>query len=274
MARDNEDSDLAVVMTARLNMVLAQRQRVIWALMLREMRSRFGHSRLGYAWALGEPVFFIVVLSALKTMTGLHAPPLGYSMEVFIFTGVVPFLLFRRLAAALTGAISANRALLKYPPVRPLDTLIARTLLEVATLVVSSTIVAIAFLMMGLPIIPPDPLGFIAGLGIAALLGAGYGAVGAAIHSVFAMWATLSGWVLRALFLTSGIFFVIDFLPPNARVWLAWNPLAEAIALGRESYYTGFNSEILSLPYMLTCGFGLLTLGLLGIRALQPGGEE
>ena len=120
----------------RFRDALALQGRVVWALVLREMRTRFGHSRLGYAWALGEPVVFILVLSALKSAAGGGVSALGTSIPVFFFTGIVPFLMFRRTTQQLGSAISANRALLNYPPVRPVDTLIARALLEIATMLV------------------------------------------------------------------------------------------------------------------------------------------
>jgi len=258
----------------RFRDALALQGRVVWALVLREMRTRFGHSRLGYAWALGEPVVFILVLSALKSAAGGGVSALGTSIPVFFFTGIVPFLMFRRTTQQLGSAISANRALLNYPPVRPVDTLIARALLEIATMLVVALLIGSVFAGLGLPIMPDDPLRFLGALSAAALLGIGFGTFNAAVSGVMKWWPTVVTWMLTASLFITGVFFVIDFMPPSIREALAWIPLTHAIALARSAHYPGYESEVVDVGFLVISGLVLLAVGLLAERALRRRSEE
>lgn len=248
--------------------------RVVWALLLREMRTRFGHSRIGYAWALGEPIVYILVLSAIKTAVGGGASALGTSIPVFFFTGIIPFLIFRRVAQQLGSAISANQALLNYPPVRPIDTLIARAILECATMLLVALLLGVAFAMLDMPIFPADPLRFLGALGGAALLGVAFGTFNAAVNGLVKAWSTVVGWLMLISFFASGIFFVIDFMPPAIRDALAWIPITHIIALARSAHYPGYESQIVDVGYFVTFGLALLVAGLLAERTLRRRSEE
>jgi tetratricopeptide (TPR) repeat protein len=70
---------------------LNSRARVLHALIVRETRTRFGESRLGYGWALIEPVTHILLLSAVFSLLMHGSPPLGTHFFLFYFTGLVPY---------------------------------------------------------------------------------------------------------------------------------------------------------------------------------------
>jgi len=70
---------------------LASQARVIHALIIREMRTRFGDSRLGYGWALIEPILHILLLSAVFSLLMRGRPPLGTHFFVFYYTGLVRY---------------------------------------------------------------------------------------------------------------------------------------------------------------------------------------
>ena len=102
---------------------------VIHALILRELKTRFGGYRFGYLWAVGEPVAHVVVLSAIF---GFRSPttPEGIDFPVFIATGIIPYLFFTRMVTRGMTTVDANRPLFAYPQVRPFDALAARAALE------------------------------------------------------------------------------------------------------------------------------------------------
>ena len=49
---------------------------------------------------------------------------------MFVLTGVLVFRAFSSIASRSMSALTANRALLAYPPVKPLDMILSRILLE------------------------------------------------------------------------------------------------------------------------------------------------
>ena len=102
---------------------------VIVALILREMKTRFGRHAGGYLWALIEPVMFIAALLLFKIVI------LGLAIDdadtvANLAAGVLTFFLFRNIVQRAMAAVSGNRGLLMHPIVTPLDILLARSLLE------------------------------------------------------------------------------------------------------------------------------------------------
>lgn len=65
--------------------------RVIQALIIRETRTRFGDSKLGYGWAVLEPILHITMLSAVFSLMMQGRPPIGTHFFIFYFTGLVRY---------------------------------------------------------------------------------------------------------------------------------------------------------------------------------------
>lgn len=55
---------------------------VIHALVIRETRTRFGRHRLGYVWALLEPVIFIAMFAGMYALMDRRMP---YDLPVIAF---------------------------------------------------------------------------------------------------------------------------------------------------------------------------------------------
>jgi capsular polysaccharide transport system permease protein len=129
-----------------------QRLRVLFALVLREMDTRFGRSSGGYLWALGEPLGGILLLAVVFSLA-LRSPPLGSSFLLFYATGIVPFTMFKTMSGRVSGAVSTNKGLLTYPVVTVLDAVLAKFVLNLLTLVVIALILfAGIILILGLHI--------------------------------------------------------------------------------------------------------------------------
>ena len=79
--------------------------RVIHALIIRESRTRFGEAKLGYGWALLEPILHITMLSAVFSLMMQGRPPIGTHFFIFYFTGLVPYLMFVHIRAGWFGSV-------------------------------------------------------------------------------------------------------------------------------------------------------------------------
>ena len=122
----------------------ATQVRVVHAIMLREIKTRFGRQRMGYLWAVLEPTAFVAIF-ALMFAYGNQTAPSGMPVVPFLITGFAPFLLFRSTMTQTMGAIETNRILLTFPQITPTDLVLARALLEMATLT------AVFFLLLPWP---------------------------------------------------------------------------------------------------------------------------
>ena len=107
--------------------------RVIFSLILREARVRHGRSKFGYAWAIVEPAALIIFLTFLFSQVRAGAVT-SVDFATFFATGVLPFQMFRSTTQYMSVAIEANRPLFNYLPVKPIDAVIARWILEICTL--------------------------------------------------------------------------------------------------------------------------------------------
>ncbi len=241
---------------------------VVHALVIREFKTRFGHYHFGYLWALAEPVAHVAVLSIIFGLRSRTTPE-GIDFPVFLATGIIPFLLFRRMITRGMSAIEGNRALFSYRQVKPLDTLIARAVLEI-------TIYSIVFVVfmagagwLGFDIAAQDPLGVMAVFFTLGLFGLGLGAL-ACVFATFVPDATLIvPLILRPLYFISGIFFSIERVPAEYREYLLWNPVLHAMELIRASYFQRIDTAYGDPLYLLWFTVGALSLGLLTFHACR-----
>ncbi len=130
--------------------------RVIYALIIRETRTRFGDSTLGYGWALLEPILHILMLSLVFAVLMHGRPPIGTQFFIFYYTGIIPYHLFVHSSSSMTYAVTSNGSLLQLPLVSTFDVIIARGLLELATDLLVAVILLAGFGAIGLGTMPDD----------------------------------------------------------------------------------------------------------------------
>lgn len=224
--------------------------RVVGALVLREMRVRFGRSQLGYLWAIAEPLAYIIAFSSMFYFFDRH-PPYGNSMALFFATGILPFQLFRNLGNQLAAAFDSNQALLTYPIVQPIDTVIARAVLEVATALLIMLIVFGALFLAADTPLPNDIMRMLEALTLVSMLGFGIGLISAVVITHFRSWQNIFRMLMTPMLFLSGVIYSLDSLPPHFRDILAWNPLVHGIEAFRSGYYANYRSNDVDELYLL-----------------------
>src|SRR5579862_4699237 len=105
--------------------------RVVHALVMREIITRYGRHNIGYAWLFAEPMLFTGGILALWSV--FHAGS-THSLDVvaFALTGYPTVLLWRNTIGRCTMAVEPNTALLYHRNVRVMDLFLARIMLEIA----------------------------------------------------------------------------------------------------------------------------------------------
>jgi len=235
--------------------------RVIFALLLREMRTRYGDSRLGYLWALVELVIHIGVLAVVFQFTMHGTPPIGKSFFFFYFTGVLPYLLFTHTAGQVGYAIIQNKPLLQLPPVSNVDVMLARGMLEFVTESVVAFIFICGFLAFGVDAAPRDIGQAAAALLTVWLFGMGVGVINAVINVFDHVWNHLFQIVIRLLYFASGIFYVPAAMPVWVRDILVWNPLLHCVDWFRTSFFAEYQPNWLDRSYPLLAALAALLIG-------------
>jgi len=233
-----------------------QRLRVITALMLRGMDTKFGRSAGGYFWAIAEPLGGIVLLSIAFSLA-LRSPPIGTSFLLFYATGTIPFRGFNAMAGAVSSAIGVNRGLLAYPVVEPLDAVFARFALNFMTDFMVAAALFTGIIWFNSLIVSLDLVIIAEAFVLGALLGLGIGTLNCVLFGLFPTWKNIWSVLTRPLFIMSGVLFLFEDVPAHFRDILWYNPVAHVISLMRSGFYGTYDAVHVSKLYVL--GIAALT---------------
>nr|WP_280323120.1 ABC transporter permease [Sulfitobacter faviae] len=239
--------------------------RVILALMLREMSTRYGRSPGGYLWAFLEPIGVIFIM-AIGFSLLVRTPPLGSSFILFFATGMLPFTLYQNVAQTVGGSIGFSKSLLRYPIVTWIDAMIARFTLNALTGLLVTYILIAGILKLTETRVIIDFAPILLALGLAAFLGLGIGAINCALNGLFAPWPMIWSIITRPLFLASGILIMYEDLPKVAQNIIWYIPHMHISGLMRSGFYPTYTPEYVSVTYvvafcLLTLCLGLILLG-------------
>ena len=239
--------------------------RVIAALMLREMVTRYGRARAGYLWAVLEPAAFIALLSVLFTQIA-HRPPLGHSFALFYASGYVAFHWVFDISSVTARSVHVNRPLLAFPAVRPLDTVLARFLLQALTGLAVAAVIFGAVIAVFAPGTRVDPGPLLGAWALASALGLGIGVVNCWLFALSKSWELAWGVLSRPVFLISCVFFTFASLPGFAREALWWNPVVHVVGLVRTGFYPAYDAAHVAPGYVLALAGAFTLAGLLAFR--------
>ena len=252
-----------------LSQDIATRWRVIYAIMLRDIRTRFGHTKLGYFWAIMEPITHLMTLGTVFYAVNHAPPPVGENLFLFYITGLVPFLMFSHISHDVMSASEANNAMLQLPIVQRTDIMVAHALRQFATeLCVGIVIFSIAGLL-GQRGVPADPLTALMAVTLLWLLAVGVGAFNLIIVEMFPSYETLYASLIRLMYLASGIYFSPIAMPDWVRDILAWNPILQGIELFRSGFFPQYEPHWLDINYLLLWVVASIGIGFALERSLR-----
>lgn len=248
--------------------LLRAQGRILVALMLRDIRTRFFGSAWGFLIVIAWPLAHILLLLGIYHVLGRKAP-YGDSAALWFATGIIPYICFAYMTRMTTYGILVNRPLLAYPVVKITDIIFARAIVECLNAGLVVVITGLLFWSVGIDITPADPVeaGF-ALLG-AMLLGFGLGAIGASIAGIFPMWGAVTSLVVMVSWAASGVIFVPEALPREIQVPLSYFPLLQCVEWMRSAYYEGYGLTLLDRGYVVSWGAGSLFASLALERLLR-----
>ena len=244
---------------------LAVQWRVIRALLMREVITRYGRENLGVLWLIAEPALFTLGVSALWTAGGLNH---GSSLPIVAFavTGYSSVLMWRNTASRCNSALLQNFNLLYHRNVQVIDVFFTRIILELAGTTASFTLLSAFFISIGVVEPPIDMLEVVGGWLMLAWFGASLGMVlGAATaysELVDRIWHPTS----YLLFPLSGAAFMVDWLPQRAQDIVLLLPMVHGVEIVREGFFGDAVRTHHDAGYMALCCLGLTLVGLLLVR--------
>lgn len=250
---------------ARFAGALAIQRRVLHALLMREVITRFGRDNLGVLWLIAEPMLFTLGVAALWSAVGLAH---GSSLPIIAFaiTGYSSVLLWRNCATRCSMAIESNKGLLYHRNVRVIDVFLTRILLEIAGASGSFIVLAFFFTWIEWMPLPADLLKVVFGWTMLAWFGASLALLIGAGTAYSAIAERLWHPAAYLLFPISGAAFMVDWLPPTFQHAVLMLPMVHGVELLRDGYFGNAVHTHYDVGYMAACCLGLDLVGLYLVR--------
>ena len=234
---------------------------VISALFFRELNMRFSSGQMGLFWTFFEPFFQILVFVLIKiTLFGKSNNNVDFA--VFLALNFTAFNLFKNIVIKSINAFKANRALFLYKQVKPIDTILARILVEIFI----TSIIIVIFLAIGLYFdftiaindIPMVAFGFLFLILFSFSLALFLSILNIFVDSV----SRLIGFSMTALMFGSAVFYTIEILPLGMQKLLLYNPLTHFMEIIHGYYFVALDDKFVDYNYIILWTFSLLYIGL------------
>jgi len=234
---------------------------VIFAFFMRELKTRFGQKKYGYFWMFVEPLFHILILSFIFSGLG-RTVSLNISFPMFLLLGLLPYFLFNNISNKVMDAVSANRGLLAYSPVKIIDPIIARVLLEVMISTLTFITVSLVFIMADFFYPPEDILKFVLMIFVLVIFSFSLGLIFAIIKEYYEDFNKVTSIILKPLYYTSGIFYTAEMIPTTYREYFLYNPILVFIEAMRAFWFKEYTDKYVNYEYIFGLTLFLLALSL------------
>ena len=243
-------------------------RRIISALLVREMLTRYGRHNIGFLWLFVEPMIFTLGVTALWTATkSVHGSDLP--IVAFALTGYSRVLLWRNMPGRCIGALWNNLALMYHRNIKVLDIYIARLMIEFGGATISFTVLGVLYIVLGLLTPPEDFLEVVGGWLLIAWFGAALAiTLGALSHEselVDKLWHPAS----YLIFPLSGSAFMVDALPKFAQEIVLYIPMVHGVEIVREGWFGTQARAHYDLGYVIPVSLVLSFIALLAVRWVE-----
>jgi len=245
---------------------------VLFALTLRELRGRFGARRFGVFWVFFEPAAQIALYMMVFSFKNVTVRS-GIDFPLFLVTGMIPFFMMRNIALQSMSAVDANKALFAYKQIKPLDTLIARAMIEI---IIYLTVYLIFMLVLGIvfqyEVTMVDPLRWVAVLATGLTFSFALGLLLCMLVEALPDVKSFVRLLFFPVYILSGVLYPIWLLPKAAMDWLLWIPyvhIIDELRLATFPHYPDHEGVNLFYPFKVTVFLLLISMGLYRIRRLK-----
>lgn len=252
---------------AALGMVA--QQRVVQALLLREMQVRFGRDNLGILWIIIEPMMFALTITLMHTAAGFAQHGRGEDVYAFTVIGYCLFIIFRNIFNRAESAIHESLNLFYHRAVSPLDIVVAKSLVDM----IGCTCAVVILLGFGIALDlcdwPARPLYLVAATVMIYWLTLGLSMLVAAYAHQYPFLGRLVHPFSYAMVPLSGAFVTMGFLPAWAREYMAWNPMMVIFEMARYGQFEVATQQYVYSLFAIAVCSALSYWGLLSMRRLR-----
>lgn len=244
--------------------------RVIGALIMRELHTRYGRENVGYLWIILEPMLFAAGIGILHASAGSSEFSMTDIRPVpFAIIGYGTFIIFRNIVNRSSDMIEANAPLLYHRMVSLFDMLLARALLETAGILVSVFILIFLSYCLGIGNLPVRPVYIFIGQFYMMWLSFGISMIVCAITYENSTVERLVHPMTYFIMPLSNIFIMMEWIPNPYRGWLEWVPMAECTEIVRYGQFESASNSYFSFNYLTLFCICATVIGLLSLRVIR-----
>ncbi len=244
----------------RLPRLFGLQSRVIWALMMRELHTRFGRENIGFLWIVGEPALFCFGVAIMWTAIR-PAHEHGIPITAFVITGYVPLTMWRHCVGRSVKAFESNGSLLFHGQVTPLDIILARNVLEIYGALMAGFAVGAAAMLLGYMDVPRDFGLLYAGLAYQALFCLACALILAPLSEMSEIVEKVIGAIMYLSIPFSGAFTMVDWVPKNFQSILLWFPSVHALEMIRGGQFGPSVHPHYDFVYTTWCNAVMILIG-------------
>jgi capsular polysaccharide transport system permease protein len=242
--------------------------RVIHALVMREVITRYGRHNVGFLWLFLEPMLFTCGIATLWTITKM-AHGSNLPIVAFALTGYSSILLWRNCSNRCIKAIEPNLCLMFHRNVTALDILLARILLEISGASVSFTALSLLFMSVEWMAPPSNVLimlyGWLMLSWFATSLGLLVGALSERSELLDRVWHIITYLLLPI----SGAGYLVEWLPQSAQNAVLWLPMVHGVEMVRSGVFGTIIHARYNAEYLIFTNLLLTIIGLAASRQLR-----
>ena len=247
-------------------------KRVIGALLMREIITRYGRNNIGFLWLFVEPLLMTLIMVLMWKFFKVNNIS-TLNIVAFTITGYPMMMMWRNASNRAIGAISANMSLLYHRNVRVLDTIFARMLLEIAgatiaQIAIMSVLIAVRWIEM-----PADIFYMLLAWLLMAMFAIGLGLIICSVAFHFEPFGKVWGTISFVMMPLSGVFFFVHNLPQQLQHYVLMLPMVHGTEMFRAGY---FGNSVITYGnpwFILLCNLVLLLLGLAMVTKFSKGVE-
>jgi capsular polysaccharide transport system permease protein len=234
---------------------------VIGALFYRELGTRISEGRTGLFWTFFEPFFQIMVFVAIKVaLFGRASATFDYA--VFLSLNFLAFNLFKNIITKSSAVFRQNKGLFVYKQVKPIDTVLARSLVEMFI----SSILLLIFIFIGYyfdyDMNIKDFNGVVGGFVALILFALGLALLNATINAFFQNFGKLVSFMMMPLMFGSAVIFTVDATPDKLKAFVLINPVTHFMETIHGHYFYALDDRYVDYPTILIWTLAALFVGL------------
>jgi capsular polysaccharide transport system permease protein len=243
--------------------------RVIRALMIRELYTRFGRENIGFLWMMVEPLLFASLVGVMYTLLRGFNEHGAVTTAAFVGTGYIPLTLFRHAAGRSVGVFTANSSLMYHRQIKILDFIFVRFLIEVIGSMMAFAFFTAVLCTLGLMPIPQQPGYLLAGFALYCLFVLSLCLVLAPLSERSEVLEKLIPVTTYVMIPFSGTFTMNSWLTPKVQSYLIYSPFVDGMEMVRYGVFGDLVNPVYDWTVPLYASIPGLVIGLTLCRQIR-----